>query len=84
MEKSVREFLSSKTISLSDYRCSKAAQRLHRRLADAEKVFAISGDSDAAHRLRFQALADFLQQLPELRELKREGKKEEDRRRLRR
>ena len=84
MEKSVREFLSSKTISLSDYRCSKAAQRLHRRLADAEKVFAISGDSDAAHRLRFQALADFLQEVPELRELKREVKKEEDRRRLRR
>jgi hypothetical protein len=84
MEKSVGVILSSKTISLSDYRWSKAAERLQRRVADAEKVCAIIGDSDAAHRLRFQALADYLQQLPELRELKHEVKNDEDRRRLRR
>jgi len=61
-------------ISLNDYRLSKADRRLKRRLADAQTIFQSTGKYETMLRLKYLAILDYLEDVPELRELGRQQK----------
>ena len=62
-------------ISLDEYRLRKADRRLKRRLADAQTIFQSTGKYETMLRLKYLAILDYLEDVPELRELGREQKK---------
>ena len=61
-------------ISLADYRLAKADRRLKRRLADAQTIFNSTGKYEIMLRLKYLAILDYLEDVPELRELGRQQK----------
>jgi hypothetical protein len=62
-------------ISLDEYRLNKADRRLKRRLADAQTIFQSTGKYETMLRLKYLAVLDYLEDVPELRELGRAQKK---------
>jgi hypothetical protein len=61
-------------ISLADYRLDKADRRLKRRLANAQTIFNSTGKYEIMLRLKYLAILDYLEDVPELRELGRQQK----------
>jgi len=65
---------SNTPISLADYRLDKADRRLKRRLANAQTIFNSTGKYEIMLRLKYLAILDYLEDVPELRELGRQQK----------
>jgi len=65
---------SNAPISLADYRLDKADRRLKRRLANAQTIFNSTGKYEIMLRLKYLAILDYLEDIPELRELGRQQK----------
>src|SRR5215217_7058841 len=61
-------------ISLADYRLDKEDRRLKRRLANAQTIFNSTGKYEIMLRLKYLAILDYLEDVPELRELGRQQK----------
>lgn len=61
-------------VNLSQYRWKKAVSKLNRRMSQAEKVLNIYDDRHSSNKLRFNALMDLMNELPELRRLRRESR----------
>ena len=59
--------------SLSDIRRDRAWDRLKKRQHQAERIFEVFDNYEAMQRLKFQAIKDYLEEVPELRELRRQA-----------
>jgi len=62
-------------IDLSDYRWIRAMKRYKRRERQAALVYDMTDDYDLWCRLRHKAMLDYLEEVPELRELRRQSDK---------
>ncbi len=63
-------------INLSDIRWDRALRRLRKRQRDAEHIFEVYDDYEAMQHLKFQAMEDYLEEVPELRALRKAARKE--------
>jgi hypothetical protein len=59
----------SAPVSLTAYRRDKADRRLKRRLANAQTIFLSTGKYETVLQLTYLAILDYLEEVPELREV---------------